>query len=159
MYQYLRIKILLFSAGRSFRKALIVSRRTTLSADQASARGSATHSASSSRTAPVSPLPLFRACSFSRRFRERFLVIFPKNAFRIFGIVGGMAFQARSHVSLTHSSVSSISPNMLYAILPQYRPYFASDSVTACSLRLKYSSMISRSSIDTLPQAACYNLL
>jgi hypothetical protein len=62
-------------------------------------------------------------------------VILPKKARRIFGTVGGIAFQARSQVSLTHSSASSAFFRMPRAIAPQYLPYFLSDSEMALSER------------------------
>ena len=51
-----------------------------------------------------------------------FRVIRPRNAFRLFGRSGGMAFQAASHVSFTLSSASSAFRRRLYATVWQYGP-------------------------------------
>ena len=57
------------------------------------------------------------ACLSFHLSRDRFLVIVPRNSARRFGRLGGMAFQARSHVSFTHSSESSLEYRMFQAIL------------------------------------------
>ena len=55
---------------------------------------------------------------------------------------GGMAFQARNQVSLTHSSASCSWARMFRAMERQKAPYFVSLSRMACSDRAQYSSMI-----------------
>ena len=64
----------------------------------------------------VCPPPRFCAQAASQRVKDRLRVMRPTNARRQPGRAGGMAFQVCSHVSLTHSSVSSWLRRMLKAM-------------------------------------------
>ncbi len=63
------------------------------------------HSSSSLRS--DAKLSRFLVCDFSYLSNARFLVIFAKKSFSTDGFAGGILFHARSHVSFTHSLLSS----------------------------------------------------
>ena len=70
-------------------------------------------------------------------------MIFPRNADRIVGIVGGIEFHVLKYVSLTHSSASSLLPRIFFAIEVQYFPYFfavADNAVSYTHLTLPTNS-------------------
>ena len=73
------------------------------------------------------PPPRFCALRRRKRLNEMFRVSLAKNIRSAFGLCGGMAFQACSQVSLTHSSASSRLSRMLREIVIQYAPYFCRD--------------------------------
>ena len=50
---------------------------------------------------------------------NKFLVILPRNAFKIFGLVGGIEFHVFKYVSFTHSFESSRLYRILFAIVLQ----------------------------------------
>ena len=93
------------------------------------------HSASSSSTRSISDPPRLAARASRKRETARFLVTRESQAENSFGFSGGMAFQACSQVSLTHSSESSRLFRMRSATQKQSRPYFASVSVSAAACR------------------------
>ena len=76
----------------------------------------------------------------------RFRVIFPRKTDRIAGFLGGIEFHAANHVSLTHSSESSLSYRTFQAILKQYLLYFSSVACMAFSDLSKYRLIITVSS-------------
>lgn len=76
----------------------------------------------------------------------RFRVIFPRKADRIAGFLGGIELHAANHVSLTHSSESSLSYRTFQAILKQYLLYFSSVACMAFSDLSKYRLIITVSS-------------
>lgn len=80
------------------------------------------HSSSSLRS--DAKLSRFLVCDFSYLSNARFLVIFAKKSFSTDGFAGGILFHARSHVSFTHSLLSSSRSRMLFATAKQYFPYF-----------------------------------
>ena len=93
----------------------------------------------------------FAARFFRKRLTERFRVMRPRNARSDAGRSGGIRRHAVSHVSLTHSSASSLFERILTATRRQNGPCFLSVSEMAVSSRRWYSSMISSSSIRTPP--------
>lgn len=61
----------------------------------------------------------------------------PKKTESFWGLFGGILFHALSHVSLTHSSLSSAECRILKATVLQYLPYLFRLSSIADSERLK----------------------
>ena len=66
----------------------------------------------------------------------------PRKAPSFWGRWGGMAFQAPSQVSLTHSSASRRSPSRFMAMDRHSAPYFRLLASTARWLRAQYRSTI-----------------
>lgn len=73
-----------------------------------------TRSESSSKTTGNSPPPRLSALLCLYRLNDKFRTIFPRNVDRMLGLCGGMEFHAFKYVSFTHSSASSLLPNMFW---------------------------------------------
>lgn len=69
---------------------------------------------------------------------------FPRKAESFSGLAGGMRFQRRRYASFTHSSASSSSPRMFFAMYPQSFPYFSLVRAIPSSERAKNKSTIFR---------------
>ena len=99
-------------------------------------------SSSSLHNSNMCSVDRFAAFFLRKQSIARFRVIFPRKADRIAGFLGGMEFHVASHVSLTHSSESSLSYRTFQAILKQYLLYFSSVACMAFSDLSKYRLII-----------------
>ena len=106
-------------SGSSFKKALSASANSFLISSASVFSFPDTISDSSSSTADISPPPRFSALPRLYLLMARLRVIFPKKAANPPGLCGGIAFHTCSHVSLTHSSASSLLPKILPAMAAQ----------------------------------------
>ena len=101
-------------------------------------------SSSSLHNSNMCSVDRFAAFFLRKQSIARFRVIFPRKADRIAGFLGGMEFHVASHVSLTHSSESSLSYRTFQAILKQYLLYFSS---VAC---MAFSDQVSEKQSDKI---------
>ena len=102
-------------------------------------------SSSSLHNSNMCSVDRFAAFFLRKQSIARFRVIFPRKADRIAGFLGGMELHAANHVSLTHSSESSLSYRIFQAMLKQYLLYFSSVACMAFSDLSKYRLILSKS--------------
>ena len=143
IYQYLRTKIILFSFSIEPRKRFIASRRSDDSSPSSHAPRT---SESSSSIKSVSAEPRLSADFFLILSIDIPRTSFPRKAESFSGLAGGMRFQRRRYASFTHSSASSSSPRMFFAMYPQSFPYFSLVRAIPSSERAKNKSTIFSSS-------------
>ena len=115
-YQYRRTNSTRFSWGRDSKKRFRLSARAAASTSCSTPPEAGRQSPSSVSASSACPCHRFWARRARQRSRDRFRVIFPRNVSSLPGRLGGMASQARSQVSPTHSSASSRRARMRKAI-------------------------------------------
>ena len=148
VYQYRLIKILLFSGERLSRNVSMAFVSSFWSNACPTSSLPDTRSESSSKTTGNSPPPRLSAVLCLYRLNDKLRTIYQRNVDRMLGLCGGMEFHAFKYVSFTHSSASSLLPNMLLAIEVQYLPYLSAVAGIACSFLSQYNWTIFASSIS-----------